>query len=254
MLVLVVYSGVAFAEEKKPDFRHYSDKVDISTFSETVGEQLAALEGKEKLKVRCFPAITPAQFEEVATWSWLTYLLVKGDEQVVSLEPLSKLTNLEELILSQFQLDEDKPLDATPLGKLKKLKRLHVSSTPLKNWDALASCTKLEDLDFHTSRVSSLEFLRSTPEVKVLDLYGYQHSFPDYKPVASLKKLESLDIYMNRQAVDENLAVLKQLTSLKMMSMANCRKVTTLEFLSNCKDLEILRATWAKKLTDIDVL
>ena len=255
VLALSILASTAFADdEKKPDIRHYRNNVDIKNFSETLGEQLDALDNKENLRVRCHVAVTPAQFEELGSWEWITSLLVDGDKQVVSLDPLSNLTNLKSLSLTRFPSSQEQRLDATPLGKLHNLDSLSILSTPLKNWDALANCTKLEYLNFHMSRVESLEFLRSTPEVKALDLYGYKHTFPDYQPVAMLEKLEHLDIYMNKQAVDEKLAVLNKLTTLKSFKMANCRKVTTLDFLENCKDLEELRATWAKKLTNIDTL
>ena len=46
--------------------------------------------------------------------------------------------------------------------------------------------------------VDSLEFLRSTPDVQKLNLYGAAHTFKSYEPVSKLLKLRELNVYMNK--------------------------------------------------------
>ena len=71
--------------------------------------------------------------------------------------------------------------------------------------------TKLKKARFFSSEIDSIEFVKNTPELESLNLHGIGHTFKNYEPLCELKKLKDLDIYMNKQATDENLALLVKL-------------------------------------------
>lgn len=167
---------------------------------------------------------------------------------------LKGLKNLEYLCVNRPVFNDKVIFDYSELTHLKKLKKLDFNSVKGKNVDALKKCSSLVEARFYMSPIDSLEFISGTPDLEKLDLYGFKHTFPSYAPLAKLKKLKWLNVYMNKQATDENLSVLSKLKSLETFKFANCKEICSLKFLENCKGIRELNGCWAKKLTDISAL
>jgi internalin A len=170
------------------------------------------------------------------------------------LSPLAQLTELGRLEIRSLKPPSGEPISIAPLAKCTKLIKVDFYATHITDIDALRSCPKLQDVSFYSANVDSLAFLAATPEVSSLNLYGFRHTFSSYEPVSKLSRLRELDIYMNTQATDANLAVLSRLTTLRKIDMANSKDVTTLGFLANCRDMDELDVKWSRKLTDVSAL
>jgi len=226
--VKVTFATPEFFEALKP---HVEKAPKITLTKEAPGETLEALQQLE----------------------WITELEIRSDV-MTDLSALSAFKNLKSIKLYSMDMAKKKPLDISPLKEMAHLEEFESYATPITGLDALAGKESLKVVNLYMAAVSSLEFLNTTPNVEELDLYGSRHTFPDYTPVAGLKKLKDLNIYMNEQAVDEKLAVLSELTSLEAISMSNCKEVTTLDFLANSKGMTKVRALWCDELKDLSAL
>lgn len=212
-------------------------------------------EQQASTKIKIEKTVTQKGFDElIKSIKWIEKLEVKYNENITNIATLKKAKSLKFLKLISLDQTKDNPMDLSPLKSIKNLTEVNFYATHVKGTEALSSHKNLEVVSLYMSAVESIDFLKNTPNVKELDLYGFKHSFKDYEPLKDLKKLEELNIYMNEQATDENLKVLSSLTSLKVFRAANCKKVTTIDFLSNCKDMERIDLTWAKGIADISAI
>lgn len=86
---------------------------------------------------------------------------------------------------------------------LEKLSLINVGLTSLKSFPKLASLKKLELSD---NRISSgLNHLLTSPKLTSLNLSGNKiKDFEELKPLASLEKLETLDLFNNEVTTSEN--------------------------------------------------
>ena len=189
-------------------------------------------------------------------FDWIEKIEIQTTEEMAinNLNAISSLKNLKYLKINVSGFKQETPIDLFPLKSISQLEKVDFYGTKVINEDVLGLHTALRDINFGMSAISSLDFLIKTPHVENLSLYGYKHSFTNYVPVTHLKKLKVLSIYMNKQAVDEKLNVLKKLTSLTTIRMANCKEITSLDFLENCHSLEYIHATWCTNLTDFSAL
>ncbi len=181
-------------------------------------------------------------------------LYFHGNTQITSLSPLAQLTELSSLEIRSLKPPSGEHLSIAPLAKCTELIKVDFYATHITDVDALRSCPKLQDVSLYMADVDSLAFLAATPDVSSLNLYGFQHTFSSYDSVSKLSRLKELNIYMNTQATDANLAVLSKLTTLRKVDMANSKEVTSLGFLTNCHDMDELDAKWSRNLTDVSAL
>ena len=193
----------------------------------------------------------PEALAEVVKWEGITSLFLKS-EKFENLDALKPMPSLVELKID-LKKSKEKPIDLGPVGKLTNLESLDCNSTKVTNTAALKGCSKLKKIVLFDSDVDSIEFLNSTPNVEQLAIGGSRHTFPDYQPVTSLKKLKILSIVGNQQANDETLAVLKSISTIEEMQMNGCNKVTTLDSLSGSTGLKELIAG-GQTLEDASVL
>ncbi|CAO1359871.1 unnamed protein product [Diamesa serratosioi] len=101
---------------------------------------------------------------------------------------------------------------------LEKLSLINVSLTTLKNFPKLPSLKKLELSDNRIS--NALSNLLTSPKLISLNLSGNKiKDFDELKPLASLEKLEILDLFNNEVTMAENYRgnVFKLLPSLKYL-------------------------------------
>ena len=137
----------------------------------------------------------------------LTYLNL-GDNPLTnkSLESIGKLTNLKELYLYSVS----NVSDITPLGKLTNLTYLHLGNMKkLENVKPLSSLKKLEKLRIHKTAVKDLTGFSKLTALKKLDLSGLTIKSSTISELKSCKKLETIVIEMGD--VDTYNAVLDQL-------------------------------------------
>lgn len=256
LLVVCFCFMSSFAENKVKDFEAKYGRL---TINRATDKAFAAVKKVEDIKDKVLTignVATQKDFDKICTkLNWVKRLqLEHGNKQIANIKAIKNLTSLEELTLKGMKTAKKVPVDLAPLKTLTKLKKLDFYATPVTNTDALASLVNLKDVSFYMSDVDSINFLKSTPDIISLDLYGFGHSFKDYTPLINLKKLEVLNIYMNVQATDKNLEVLKALSGLKEIRMSNCKKVTSLDFLENCRNLKELHASWCRGLIDFSAI
>lgn len=251
----MVFSFSCVAEEAVPDIKIDRNSVVINRVSSEVIERLQDFDKKQSGNIIFTEKVTQAGFNNVIkNNTWIKHVSTKSwNKNINNIEVLSQLTSLETLELSALEESIKKPIDLAPLAKLNNLTELNVYATHVINTDALSQLVKLEKINFHMSSVASVDFLKYTPNVKKLIISGSEHKFKDYAPLANLKQLEVLDLNLNPQATDENLAVLKNLRSLKEITIYRS-DITHLNFLGNSTDLRRVDITLCKKLTDIRVL
>ena len=228
---------------------------EINTVVETSLGESPPPDAETPMRVQISKECSQENFDKIAAFPWIQDLTVLyGNEKINALTPLENLKQLTKLELSSIKSSKAAPLDLAPLAGLNQLEELNCRATRVKNTQALKGLVKLKKVSFFMSHIDSIEFVKNTPDLAEIDLYGFGHTFKNYEPLLSLKKLKKLNIYMNKQATDALLAPLTALTSLEEISMANSRQITTLGFLKNCREIKTIRANWSKKLTDISVL
>lgn len=222
-------------------------------------EDIAAIKKLKKwpdIKVSLTRDTEAAALASLSKLPELTNLSVNDVPGMTDFSALKPLVNIERLHMHR-PLREENVFDASGLTHLTKLREIEfrLGNARLKNAGALKACGDLTKATFTMVHgIDSLDFAAGTPNLEHLDLSGGDHSFPDYKPLAQLKKLKYLNVSNNRQAVDENLAVLSALESLEAFLMHHCKKVTTVDFLVNCTNLKTISAKWTSGLEDISAL
>jgi Leucine-rich repeat (LRR) protein len=181
-------------------------------------------------------------------------LRIDDTKNIASLEGISKLTRLKSLTLHSMtpQASREMRLDLTPLAGLTALTKLDCHATRVSNTGALKGLKKLKTLSFYMSDVESIECVKELPALEELNLYGSGHSFPNYEPLAG-SKLKKLDVYMNKQATDENLKVLGTIQSLEKFDAALTSFFSTIEFLRNQPNLRGVDL-WNDPISDISPL
>lgn len=236
---------------------HLSDTsiAEINTAVKTSLGEITPSTSGNPVRIQISTACTQEDFEKISVFPWIQDLTVSyGNEHINSLTPLAKLKQLKKLELANIKSSKAAPLDFAPLAGLSQLEELNCHVTRVKNTQALNGLVKLKKVNFYMSGIDSVEFIKTTPELVEVDLYGFAHTFNNYEPLLGLKKLKKLNIYMNKQATDELLAPLARLTSLEEIRMANSRQITNLGFLKNCREIKAIHAAWSTKLTDISAL
>lgn len=257
LLCLVVFCQGIFAAKKNKDFEISWGRFNIHKATPAALKELKSTPKDKQAStvVLVCNECTDDDLKKICTVPWIRTLEIQyGNENISDISPLANLKELKSLSLKSLKKSKEKPIDLKPLKDLENLEKIDFYATRVKNTDGLAKCTKLKDISFYMSAVDSIDFLKNTPDVEKLDLYGFKHTFKDYKPVAGLKKLKELNVYMNEQATDENLAVLSALTALEKYSTSNNKDFTSFDFLKNCKNMKRIDAAWCSKLKDISAL
>ncbi len=232
---------------------------DFSVNSSSIRMKKYSTEMMEEIKKRKNPKIVrlekasgDAELAEVGKWGWVESLEIRSDN-IGDISPVANLKSLKKVRLS-MKKSRNSPVDLSPLAQLTNLEEFDSYATKINKSESLSALTNLKVAKLYMADTDSLDFLAGTPNLEVLDLYGFGHTFENYEPVSKLKNLKKLNIYMNKQAVDEKLAVLKSLTSLQEMRLSKCKSVTTLSFVENCKSMTRIDASWCSALVDFSAL
>ena len=255
LALIIAMCGVAEVGTAAEDVKISGSRIWISSMTDEAKTKLEAVAEKEGKTIIIKKTCSQADFAATCQLGWIRKLeFDSGNEKINDLSPLADLKGLRKLKLRQLGASKTAKLDIAPIAQLKSLIDIELYSTKVTSTRALAGLSKLRRVSLHMSSVDSIDFLKGTPEVRELNMYGRSHTFKNYKPLLGLKKLRILNIYMNPQATDKLLAPLSAITSLREIRMSNGRNITTLDFLANCKDMRSIDANWCRLLTDISAL
>jgi hypothetical protein len=172
-----------------------------------------------------------------------TIYLVNGPGD---LSPLSRLTNLQVLIINDCGIGYNVPinkqlLDLSPLKNLEKLRVLHCSSSALKSLEPIKNLTSLEELVCDRSGITSLDPLKKLTKLRKLSI-GSKVENADV--LANFTELEELYLSGSKPPV-RSIGKLKKLKKLLLtegdLSLVNdSYRYKNLDFLENLGALEYL--------------
>lgn len=158
-------------------------------------------------------------------------------------EHLSNIINSSELNLNAYP-EVDK---LSPLSKLSNLRRINISNTKVKDLSPLRNLTKLESLICSGTPIESLFHLRYLTNLKVLNL---NHTLVnDLGSLHSFDKLEQL--YLNKTKID-SLHPISELNNLKDLRISNTG-IADLAPLKDLKNLEVLHCN-GTNVSSLDAL
>ena len=154
---------------------------------------------------------------------------LSGIREIISLDPLSELSDLTWLDISMTSID-----DISPVRNLNKLKVLRANSTLIEDISALKYNITLEELEVANTTVDDLGTLSSLRNLLKLNLAETQVS-----RISNLKSCPNL-VWLSLSGTRiANIGVLQDLTQLKTLDISNTA-VRDLGPVSNLKDLQSL--------------
>ena len=154
---------------------------------------------------------------------------ISGIREIISLEPLSELSDLNWLDISGTSIE-----DLSPVRNLNKLKVLRANSSLIEDLAALKYNITLEELEVANTTIEDLSVLASLRNLLKLNLNNTQVN--RISNLKSCSNLISLNLGSTRIA---NVGVLQDLTQLKSLDISNT-SVRDLGPISNLKDLQSL--------------
>ena len=154
---------------------------------------------------------------------------ISGIREIISLEPLSELSDLTWLDVSGTSIE-----DLSPVRNLNKLKVLRANSTLIEDLTALKYNITLEELEIANTTIEDLSVLASLRNLLKLNLNNTQVN--RISNLKSCPNLTSLNLGSTRIA---NVGVLQDLSQLKSLDISNT-SVRDLGPISNLKDLQSL--------------
>ena len=154
---------------------------------------------------------------------------ISGIREIISLEPLSELSDLTWLDVSGTSIE-----DLSPVRNLNKLKVLRANSTLIEDLTALKYNITLEELEVANTTIEDLSVLASLRNLLKLNLNNTQVN--RISNLKSCPNLTSLNLGGTRIA---NVGVLQDLSQLKSLDISNTA-VRDLGPISNLKDLQSL--------------
>lgn len=172
---------------------------------------------------------------------------------IKNLTPVSKLTELQEINISNTLIDDLSPLrnlnkllafncSGTPVTSLESLryittmKELNCSNTAIERINTLSNMRELSDLDLSNSNITSLEALRGLDKLAHLKIS--KTNVNDLSPLNNLGSLSDLNI-SNTNVQD--LVTIDSLHTIQNLNIDSTH-IFNLEPISNYNDLSILQA------------
>ncbi|MFH1160923.1 MAG: leucine-rich repeat domain-containing protein [bacterium] len=152
---------------------------------------------------------------------------LSGNPMISDLEPLTKLSALTSINLSNTPVT-----DLMPLRNLNLVENLDISGTQVISLDPLKYCNHIKELRLSKTPITDSSILESFPNLEVLDL-----SYTDIADLSPLKDLTKLkQLWINNTQV-KDLAPLSGLTQLQNLDLSNTQ-VSSLEPLKSLSALE----------------
>ncbi len=174
---------------------------------------------------------------------------LSGNQAIVNIEPLNKLSSLKEVNISGTPV-----IDLMPMRNLNKLEILDISNTKVSSLEPMRFCLLINQLRMKNTPVNDLSIISTFRTLSVLDISGtkitslepvtdltalkdlriYRTQIKDLTPVAGLINLEMLNI--SSTPVD-NLTPLKGLTNLRIL-MSDSTRIKSLAPLDSLRGLQ----------------
>ncbi len=154
---------------------------------------------------------------------------ISGIREIISLEPLSELSDLTWLDISETSIE-----DLSPVRNLNKLKVLRANSTLIEDISSLKYNITLEELEVANTTIEDLSVLSSLRNLQKLNLNNTQVS-----RISNLKSCPKLTIVNLGGTRIANIGILQELEQLKNIDISNT-SVRDLGPLRNLKDLQSL--------------
>ncbi|ANQ48265.1 leucine-rich repeat domain-containing protein [Flammeovirga sp. MY04] len=149
--------------------------------------------------------------------------------EIVTLAPLSKMRNLEDLNISGTGVN-----DLSPIRTLTNLKSLRCEMTGINSLDPLVYCTNLKVLMINDTQIEDITVVENFDQLK--ELYIFNTNISDLTPLTDLEELNVL------WANDTKVADIKPLNSTKQLRSLDISntEVTSIDALYGLKKLEQL--------------
>jgi Leucine-rich repeat (LRR) protein len=157
-------------------------------------------------------------------------LNLSNNSEIQNLEPISKLSNLRTLDISNTQIT-----NIYPIRNLTRLHSLNCSNSPISSVDPLVYSMELAILNLSNTPISSIESLRNLNKLVILDVSNTQ-----IENISALKELKSLKDLKIRNIRFENLDDIQPLTNLSYLDLSDNEQLKDVKPLSQLIHLKVL--------------
>ena len=154
---------------------------------------------------------------------------MSGLLEIITLEPITELSDLTELDISETSVD-----DISPLRSANKLKVLRANSTFVEDISALKYCITLEELEVANTTVNDISVLQSLRNLRKLNLSNTMVGRLNH--IKNCPNLTTLNLSGCKMS---NIGALQELTQLKTLDVSNTA-IRELSPLSQSKELQSL--------------
>lgn len=188
----------------------------------------------------------PKDAQSLSDLSKLPFLIELSIDQgsFDSLSPLSALTTLQKLVITDTTVSDD---DLNTIASLPRLTKLTMTGCSLSGITPLSGATGLTYLDLGNNTIRDLTALESIPDLTYLSLT--HNAVTDLTSLEGLVKLNALDLSYNSITSTAPLAGCTALTILDVTG----NNLTALEGLDQLTKLQALSVAF-NKLTDVNLL
>lgn len=167
---------------------------------------------------------------------------ISGIREIISVEPLSELSDLTFLDISETSVE-----DITPLRSVNKLKVLRANSTFIEDISSLRYCITLEELELANTAVEDLTVLSSLRNLKKLNLSNSMVS-----RLNTLKNCPNLTTLNLSGTKISSIGTLHELTQLNNLDISNT-SIRDLSPIESLKELQSLNIS-GTSITNLQVL
>ena len=157
------------------------------------------------------------------------YVNMSGLREIITLEPITELSDLTFLDISETSIE-----DISPLRSANKLKVLRANSSLIEDISALKYCITLEELEVANTTINDINVLQSLRNLQKLNLANTMVS--RLQQLKSCPNLTNLNLSGCKMS---NIAALQDLTQLKTLDISNTA-IRDLTPLSQTKELQSL--------------
>ena len=176
-------------------------------------------------------ANTSVIYKQIGKFREINRVDISNSILIGNLQPLSALTELKELNISNTLID-----DLNPLRNLNKLEELDCSGTPLSNLEALRYASSIKQIDLSSTQVEDIGVLANLTKLEETDLSNT--AVNSFEQLASLQHLRTLKVSAMPLTSSSEIGSLEQLTSL-LASNSNTIDLTAIAQLQNLQTLNI---------------
>lgn len=157
-------------------------------------------------------------------------LNLSGNNNITDLEPISRLSNLRTLDVSNTQIQ-----DIYPVRNLTKLHTLNCSYTNINSIDPLIYSMELAILNLSNSKIYDLEPLTNLSNLRILDI-----SNTKVNTIETCSRLDVLEDLKMRNTMITDLSPLANLTTLNYLDISDNEQLESLDALQKLNHLKVL--------------